>query len=330
MKSIPHETTSERYRRYATFVARAESSLFGQLTIDVAHDAELLVFLDSLPEPKRHPQLFFGAVRYHGAAPETCEELRLWVNAHRALLTQTMLQRNLQLNDPGRCSPVLPLLAMLPQPIALLEVGASAGLCLYPDHYGYEFGSRHVGDRSSVLQLSCPVSGAAPIPDGVPRIAWRAGIDLNPLDPMSDDDVRWLEALCWPGPRERLDRVRAAISVARRERCVIVRGDLNAKLREMAAQAPRDATLVIVHSATLSYVGAERRCEFVRQVQAMKCHWISQELPYVFPDITRRIEPGPYARYAAYVVALDGLPVALSAMNGASLLWLEPSLSGRE
>ena len=263
----------------------------------------MLAFLDDLPEPKRHPQLFFGAVRYHGGTPETCDELRLWVNAHRALLTQTMLQRSLQLNDPGRC---------------------------YPDRYGYEFGSRHVGDRSSVLQLSCPVSGPAPIPEGVPQIAWRAGIDLNPLDPMNDDDVRWLEALCWPGPRDRMDRVRAAISVARRECCVIVRGDLNAKLWEMAARAPRDATLVIVHSATLSYVGRERRREFVRQVQAMNCHWISQELPYVFPDITRRIEPGPYARYAVYVVALDGRPVALSTMNGASLLWFEPSLPGRE
>ncbi|MGV4926084.1 DUF2332 domain-containing protein [Streptomyces sp. BHT-5-2] len=30
---------------------------------------------------------------------------------------------------------MLPVLAALPQPLALIGVGASAGLCLYPDRY---------------------------------------------------------------------------------------------------------------------------------------------------------------------------------------------------
>ena len=45
---------------------------------------------------------------------------------------------------PGGAPLLLPVLAALPQPLALLEVGASAGLCLYPDRYAYRYGD-HAG-----------------------------------------------------------------------------------------------------------------------------------------------------------------------------------------
>ena len=44
-----------------------------------------------------------------------------------------MMVRSTQTNEAGRCAALLPVLALLPQPLALLEVGTSAGLCLFPD-----------------------------------------------------------------------------------------------------------------------------------------------------------------------------------------------------
>ena len=44
-----------------------------------------------------------------------------------------MRTRATQTNEAGRCAILLPVLAALPQPLALLDVGASAGLCLYRD-----------------------------------------------------------------------------------------------------------------------------------------------------------------------------------------------------
>ena len=66
-----------------------------------------------------------------------------------------MLARRTQTNEAGRCATLLPVLARLPQPLALLEVGASAGLCLLPDRYGYDYG---------VSQLAPPVGGCTGLP----------------------------------------------------------------------------------------------------------------------------------------------------------------------
>jgi hypothetical protein len=56
-----------------------------------------------------------------------------------------MLKRRTETNEPTRCATLLPLLALLPKPLALLEIGASAGLCLLPDLYGYEYnGTVHI------------------------------------------------------------------------------------------------------------------------------------------------------------------------------------------
>ncbi|MFE4545324.1 DUF2332 family protein [Arthrobacter sp. NPDC056727] len=49
--------------------------------------------------------------------------------------------------------------------------------------------------------LRCRTRGPVPLPGSLPHVAWRAGIDLNPLDVRSPDDVAWLEALVWPEPR---------------------------------------------------------------------------------------------------------------------------------
>lgn len=80
---------------------------------------------------------------------------------------------------------LLPLLAAIPGPIALLEVGASAGLCLYPDKFSYQYspGDRvEPAGRRGAAVLKCEISGPVPVPTALPEVVWRAGIDLAPLN----------------------------------------------------------------------------------------------------------------------------------------------------
>lgn len=85
----------------------------------------------------------------------------------------------------------------------MLEVGVSAGLCLYPERYGYRYSDRAVGTGEPILE--CAATGMAP-PSKLPEVEWRAGLDLNPLDVTDAADIAWLDAPYnetmrgdWPG-----------------------------------------------------------------------------------------------------------------------------------
>ena len=138
-----------------------------------------------------------------------------------------MLTRRVQTNEPARCAVLLPVLSQLPQPLALIEVGASAGLTLLFDQYNYDYaGHRVAGSDPHAPTLYCQPRGPVPLPSRVPAIAWRAGLDLNPLRVTDDADVRWLSCLVWPGESDRAARLAAAIAVARRDPPAVHRGDL--------------------------------------------------------------------------------------------------------
>jgi hypothetical protein len=151
---------------------------------------------------------------------------------------------------------------------------------------------------------------------GPVRVAWRAGIDLNPLDVTSPDDVEWLRTLVWPGEHERLSRLDAAISLAQADPPRVIAGDLNEGLGALAAQAPPDATLVVMHTAVLWYVPSPGRHTFLEKIRGLGCHWISQEAPGLFPHIDGRLRERPREDTASYVLSLDHEPVAFTAPHG--------------
>src|ERR1043166_8704703 len=214
---------AERYRRFAANEARGSSPLYEHLALHVAGSAGILDFLLSLPAERRQPNLLLAAVRHAVRVPHDGGELERFIRAHRPDIVRVMLSRATQTNEPARCAVMLPLLARLPQPLALIEVGASAGLCLLPDRYGYDYGRRRIAGRPV---FPCHASAATPLPDRQPEIVWRAGLDLNPIDLADGNQLAWLRTLVWPEQTERLARLDAAIAVARRDPPRLMRGDL--------------------------------------------------------------------------------------------------------
>ena len=312
--------TAQWYRAFAREV-HAESPVYEHLALAVADDDEVLRLLDKLPRPKRQPNLLFAASRYLGGPVQPPAEFLNWVMRNWADVVATILARSTQTNEPARCATLLPVLAALAQPLALLEVGASAGLCLYPDAYEYRYDGHSVGRPNSPVQIDCAISGNPPIPTHVPNVVWRAGIDLNPLDVAADDDLRWLESLIWPGQPERIARLHAAGDIVRADPPLIRGGDLLAELPTLAARAPIDATLVVFHSAVLAYLPRTERIAFTELVRSLPGHWISNESPDVLPDLLASAPPLSAAP-GSFLVALDGQPVAVAAAHGQALHWL--------
>lgn len=308
-------TTADVYATFAAQDARGVSPTYERLSLAVTQSDELLALLDTLPESKRQPNLLYGVIRYLGGPVGKEPDFVDYAVTHWPTISAEMRVRATQTNEAGRCAVLLPVLAALPQPLALIEVGASAGLCLYPDKYAYRYGDHQVGDGEPVLD--CEAKGLTP-PTTRPEVVWRAGLDLNPLDVTDPEDVAWLEALIWPEHATRLERLRAAARIAAEDPPHLTRGDLVDDLPALAAQAPPDATLVVFHTAVLYQVPAPRRRAFEAVVRDLPGHWLAQEVPDVLPYDNL---PPPPSDALYNVLALDGIPLAWSRPHGQSLHW---------
>ncbi len=280
----------------------------------MAGDPHLLALLDSVPAPKRQPNLLFGVVRLLGGPVDAPGAFLAFVRDHWSRIEPEMLSRATQTNEAGRCALLLPVLAALPQPLALLELGAAAGLGLYPDKYGYRYGDHVLAGGPPTLE--CALSGGSP-PYAKPEIVWRAGLDLNPLSVTDAADVAWLDALIWPEHHHRRARLRAAAAVVAADPPLLVRGDLLDDLPALAAQAPPAATLVIFHTSVLYQVPAPRRAAFVELVRGLPGHWISVESPDVVP--LGPLPPAPDDTLHN-VLALDGVPLAWTRGHGEAMV----------
>lgn len=140
----------------------------------LAGSVEVCALLDDLPPDKRQPNLLLGAVRFLAGPVDEASAFLNFVTSHWDIVADTMSTHRTQTNEPGRCATLLPLLSSLPQPLAPLEVGASAGLCLYLDRYSYRYqtviGEHQLGDSSVVLP--CAVTGPAPLPKRLTCPPW--------------------------------------------------------------------------------------------------------------------------------------------------------------
>jgi hypothetical protein len=312
------------YTTFATDEAHGRSEIYQRLALGIAGSEELLHFLLTLPRARRQPNLFLATVRHLRGVPESADRLVEIVREDHRRIRALMLSRTTQTNEPARCAVLLPLLAQLSQPLALLEVGASAGLCLLPDRYGYDYGAVKIAPAAAQAPIfRCRASGAVPLPGAVPRIVWRRGLDLNPIDLRSDEEVAWLETLVWPGQEERARGLQAAIDVARRETPEVVKGDLLSGLEGLMATAPGDATLVVFHTAVLTYVTPrESRDRFAESMMNSAAVWISNEAPGVFLSLAESAPPAP-AR-GLFLLMRNGVPLAWTGPHGQSIDWFGP------
>jgi hypothetical protein len=311
------------YRRWAEVEGAPSSNSYVRLALAVAEDRATVAFLDSVSQRERQPNLLFAVLRWYDVDVHDPAGCLRWLAANADLARRELSARRTQTNEAARCATLLPALALLPGPIALIEVGASAGLCLLYDHWRYHYvgsdADTWLGPADSPVTLRCETTGAVPIPEAVPTIAWRAGLDLNPLDPGDPETRRWLQCLVWPEHTERAGRLAAALSVAAAAAPAVSTGDAVDDLAALITQAPAECTVVVQHSATLAYVDPARREQFRQLVADHGAHSLGAEggrfLPHLrYPDGVRGDRH--------FVVSLDDQGLGLADPHGRSLAWL--------
>jgi len=168
-----------------------------------------------------------------------------------------------QTNEVRRSAALLPgfltIAALTGKPLILSEIGASAGLNLQWDRYSYQLGDFRWGQASSV-ELAPRWEG--PLPPQAPiEITERAGCDLNPLDPSSEDDRLRLFSYIWADQQDRLDRTAAALEMATESGLKVEKADAIDWLRKRLTKPRPGMAHVIYHTIAWQYLPPALKAE---------------------------------------------------------------------
>ncbi len=323
--------TAAWYRWFAEHEARGSSPCYERLASAIADDDECLAWLARLPAAKRQPNLLFASTRFLGGPTDTIEDFVEFLRSASDHLAATMTARSTQTNEAARCGAFLPVLAEVDGEVALIEVGASAGLCLLPDRYSYRYDADLIGE--SDLEIRVDTAGTLRAPRRRPEVHWRAGLDLDPLDVTDPTDLSWLRACVWPEHHERRRRLDAAASIAARQPPRILRGDLRVATLGLIDEAPEGATKVVFHSAVLAYVDEPDRRAFastMRQavMERSDVIWLSNEAPSVLTATGSSAAPvvAPVSGASFHLVRNGIELLATTDPHGGWLRWARPSV----
>lgn len=309
---MPTEAIAESLRRFVSSTA-GRAPLYARLSAGVAEQPEVLAILAAAPPNHRAPVGLFAAVHdllladpgqaLAGWYPNLTDRPRAddpvpafvkFCRDHRDDLIALVSSRFPQTNEIGRSALLLIGLADVASrfgTLAQLDVGASAGLNLLIEHYGYDYsGQRLGGDR---LVLSCRVSGGPrPLPSAIPGFSTHQGLDADPIDLADPAQVRWLEACVWPDQTDRFQRLRTAVQLAREQGVQVWRGDAVTDLPAALDRLGEDGHPVVTTSWVLTYLSDQQRADFVaaldRRGRRQDLSWVYLESPAYAPGL-----PGP-------------------------------------
>jgi hypothetical protein len=238
-----YEALARRFKRFADTQYRGESPLYEHLALAIAADHELLAVAAHAAQGHPAPNLLLAAVHFlllKGQADPLAQfypnltstpappdaaypAFRAFCLAHAAAIRQLLATRRIQTDEVGRCAYLLPAFTLVAtlaheRPLAQIEIGTSAGLNLLWDRYGYRDGQDAVyGDLRSPVQTACTLHGNVrpPLPDRMPAVALRVGVELHVVDVHDAGEALWLRALVWPEQLERADLLQNAMEITR-------------------------------------------------------------------------------------------------------------------
>ncbi|MDS0280914.1 DUF2332 domain-containing protein [Haloarcula onubensis] len=270
---------ADQFRELAAW-ADGSDPLYAHLCRRAAADPDVLALAEVAPEGRQAPHLLLAAVqcrlardgdhrlaRYYSSLTADPRDLddscypafREFCLDNADALGPILRTRRTQTNSVRRSAVLYPAIAHVAArtdgPLALVELGPSAGLNLRFDRYRYDYGGRAVGTPDSPVTIESEVrSGDPPLPESPPEVHSRVGIDRQPLDPTDRDDADWLRALVWPAHTDRRDLLDGALQVAADEPPRLVEGDLLEDLPGVLAAIPDDAPVCVVNTLVLYQV----------------------------------------------------------------------------
>jgi hypothetical protein len=191
-------------------------------------------------------------------------------------------------------------------PVRLLEVGASAGLVMLVDRYGYAVGDRVLGDAGSPLRFEQPWIGVPAADLDLPvEIVERRGCDPNPIDPGTAEGRLTLLSYVWADWTERVDRLVSALQLAAGAPPPVDRAGMAGWLGGQLA-SPRPGVLTVVwHSVVQQYIDFPER-DAARAVLARAAAMATPEAPLAYLRFEQRRRPDRRIRFELVLTCWPG------------------------
>jgi hypothetical protein len=323
--------TADRYRAYAERIA-AVSPSYAAWARSVVASPELLALLETVPPQQRQPELVFAVARRLGADPADPDALRGIGREGRRGFTTLLATATVQANDPRRLAPVLPLLAAIPGPIGLVDVGASAGLCSIPDRVTLDYRTPGAMVRMTTapadpsITIVADVTGPVPAPFAPVEVAARVALDPAPIDLAEPGAFDRLVEAVPPEATDRTALMREAARAARAVPPVRIRGRVPGDLDRALDHLPDGCTPVVMTTGTLVYVPGPDRQRLVDRIRERGVRWVAMERTGILHGVaaTLRVGADPVDPDAFATVSLDGVAVALADAFGTRIRWLGP------
>jgi hypothetical protein len=251
------------------------------------------------------------------------------VVAHRDRIERSM-DLGVQTNEVGRSTSLFGGFHAVARrtglPLRQLEVGASAGLLLGWDRYGYRARAGAADElrwgAGDGLVFDDPWTGAVPEVADELVVAERRGCDQAPIDPATEAGAVRLRSFLWPDQVERRARLDAAIEVARRHPVAVDAADAADWIEEQLAHPTPGLATVVHHSIVLQYLP---RDSFLRLRAAIEAageratpdapvHWLRMEPAGDVADVRMSSWPGTGDR--------DEELLATTGYHGPPVTWL--------
>ncbi len=195
-------------------------------------------------------------------APDLWRQVEVVLRDREAVL-QAWLEQPPQTNEVARSTLLMAGLCVVVEqwrlPVRLFELGASAGLNMLLDKYGYHYGAAVFGPDDAPLVFKPEWQGEPP-PRADVHIVSRRGVDINPLNAGRPEECDRLMAYLWPDQRERMARMEAALAIAANDPPPVDSGDAAVWLERMiTGDAEPGSARVVMHSIAEQYFPVETR-----------------------------------------------------------------------
>ncbi|KAA9399968.1 DUF2332 domain-containing protein [Haloarcula sp. CBA1130] len=293
-----------QFRDLTEWVA-GTSPLYAHLCREAAEDPAVLDLASAVPEGRQAPHLLLAAVHYlldrnpdHRLAKyypsivadprdpddECFPAFHEFCLDHADDIQPLLEKRRTQTNAVRRSAVLYPAITQVARaadgPLALVELGPSAGLNLLFDRYRYDYDGRVVGNPDSPVTIESSVRGGdPPLPETPPAIRSRVGIDRNPLDVTDAADRDWLRALIWPEHEGRRAVLDGALAVAQDDPPELIEGDMLDDLPAVLDGIPTDVPVCVVNTLVLYQVPeqlSEALSAFLEDRMAERpLHWLT-------------------------------------------------------